>query len=49
MRADGMSTAAALGLILLMHFVLPGVISFLISEFMRKMGWIAQGDMTLEV
>ncbi len=49
MRADGMSTAAALGLILLMHFVLPGIISFLISEFMRKMGWIAQGDMTLEV
>lgn len=35
--------------ILLLHFVLPAVLSLLISEFMRKRGWIRQGDMKLEV
>ncbi len=49
MRADGMGTAAALGLILLMHFVLPALISFAVSELMRKKGWIQPGDMRLEV
>ncbi len=49
MRADGMSAAAASGLILLMHFILPGVLSLLISELMRKKGWITQGDMALDV
>lgn len=49
MRADGMSVAAALGLILLMHFILPGVLSLLISELMRKNKLISEGDMALEV
>ena len=49
MRADGMSAVAALGLILLMHFVLPGVLSLLISELMRKHKLISEGDMALEV
>lgn len=35
--------------IILMHFVLPGVISFAVSEFMRKQGWIKRGDMKLDV
>ena len=49
MRADGMSAGMALGLILLMHFVLPAIVSLLVSELMRRKGWIRQGDMKLEV
>lgn len=49
MRADGMSSVSALGLIALMHFVLPGILSLLVSELMRRKGWIAQGDMALKV
>lgn len=33
--------------IVFMHFILPGVISFSISEWMRKKGYIKYGDMTL--
>ena len=36
-----------LGIVLLM-FVLPAVISLVITEFMRKKGWIKLGDMKLE-
>ena len=35
------------GIILLM-IVLPAVLNFLISEFMRKKGWIKDGDMKLD-
>ncbi|MBQ3220720.1 MAG: PTS sugar transporter subunit IIC [Clostridia bacterium] len=34
------------GIILLM-FVLPALLNFLISEFMRKKGWIREGDLKL--
>lgn len=34
-------------MILMMHFVLPGVISFAVSEFMRERGLIKSGDMKL--
>jgi uncharacterized membrane protein len=33
--------------IILLHFVLPAVISLIIAEYMRKKSWIAPGDMTL--
>lgn len=33
--------------ILLMHFILPGIISFYISRFMKKRGYIKRGDMKL--
>ncbi|SFS06417.1 PTS transporter subunit IIC [Anaeromicropila populeti] len=36
-------------LIIIMHFVLPGVLAFGISEFMRNMKWIKPGDMKLDV
>lgn len=49
MVAEGVSASAAIGLIVIMHFVLPGLISLGVSELMRKMGWIAEGDMKLEV
>lgn len=35
--------------IILMLFVLPGIISLAISEFMRKKGWIKDGDMKLDI
>ena len=41
--------ANALGIIgiILLMFVLPAVLNFFISEFMRKKGWIKFGDMKL--
>ncbi len=38
-----------LGKILLIQFLLPAVVTLLISEFMRKRKWIKQGDMRLEM
>jgi len=35
--------------IMIMHFLLPGLLAFVISEFMRKKGWICEGDMALKV
>ena len=35
--------------ILLMHFILPGVICLAVSEVMRKLGWIKNGYMRLDV
>lgn len=35
--------------ILVLHFVLPAILSLGISEFMRKKGWIQDGDMKLSV
>ncbi|MCK9444692.1 MAG: PTS sugar transporter subunit IIC [Tissierellaceae bacterium] len=40
-------TTKTLILILLMHFILPGLISFGVSEWMRKRGFIKLGDMKL--
>ncbi|MGI6144962.1 MAG: PTS sugar transporter subunit IIC [Clostridia bacterium] len=33
----------------LLHFVLPIIITLIISEFMRKKGWIKFGDMKLDI
>ena len=35
--------------IMLLHFVLPAVLCLTFSEFMRKKGWIKNGDMKLDV
>ena len=43
---DAMGSSAFLGIALL-HFILPAIITFAISEFMRKKGWIKFGDMKL--
>lgn len=48
MTADA-SPAAVLIKILMLHFVFPAVLALGISEFMRKKGWIKEGDMKLEV
>lgn len=49
MTAEGMSSTMAVLLILVMHFALPALVTFGISELMRRKGLIAQGDMALEV
>jgi len=49
MTEGGMGAGKSLILILLMHFVLPALLTWLISEFMRKKGWIKTGDMSLDV
>ncbi len=33
----------------IIHFLLPGIITLVISEYMRKKGWIKNGDMKLEM
>ena len=49
MIETGMSSKVALIQIILMHFVLPAVVTLIFSEGMRKAGWIKDGDMKLEV
>lgn len=49
MVESGMSSGVVLFQIILMHFVLPGILALIISEFMRKKNWIKDGDMRLEV
>lgn len=49
MTADGMSGQMAVLLILVMHFILPALVTLGISELMRKKGLIAPGDMALNV
>lgn len=48
MAADGGGTIVLIK-ILILHFILPAVLSLVISEFMRKKGWIQDGDMKLNV
>ncbi|MGN1314872.1 MAG: PTS transporter subunit IIC [Lachnospiraceae bacterium] len=45
----GEAPAIVLGKILLVQIFIPAVLSFGISELMRKKGWIKEGDMKLEV
>lgn len=47
MTEAGMAPWLALVQIVLMHFVLPALVTFFISEFMRRKGWIKDGDMAL--
>lgn len=42
-------SGAALLQIAFMYFIFPAVLSLLVSEFMRKKGWIKLGDMKLDV
>ncbi|MBE5925911.1 MAG: PTS sugar transporter subunit IIC [Lachnospiraceae bacterium] len=44
----GVSIPVVMIEIMVMHFVLPGILAFVISEGMRKAGWIKQGDMLLK-
>lgn len=49
MTEAGMSTWMALLQIAIMHFILPALLTLCVSEFMRKKGWIREGDMALKV
>ncbi|MBQ6811710.1 MAG: PTS sugar transporter subunit IIC, partial [Agathobacter sp.] len=49
MVGEGAAPRIVLFNILLLHFVLPAILSFGISEFMRKKGWIKEGDMKLSI
>lgn len=49
MIETGTGKGMALGLILVMHFLLPAAITLVISEFMRKQKWIKLGDMKLDI
>lgn len=49
MIADGKSVSVTLGLILLMHFILPGLLSFVVAKCMCKLGLLKKGDMKLEM
>ncbi|MGN0714700.1 MAG: PTS transporter subunit IIC [Anaerovoracaceae bacterium] len=42
-------TALVLLKILAIQIILPAIVTLLISEYMRKKGWIAEGDMKLEM
>ncbi len=45
----GTDKVVAIVLIIVMHFVLPAILTLVISEFMRKKNWIKQGDMQLNI
>lgn len=49
MVADGVSPIIVLVEIALMHFILPALIAFGVSEWMRRKGFIQEGDMKLDV
>ena len=49
MTAQGAAPGLVLFEILLLHFILPGVLSFLFSEIMRKKSLILEGEMALQV
>ena len=44
---DQMNITSFLLIIAIMHFILPAIISLIISEWMRKKKWIKPGDMLL--
>ena len=43
------SSAVVLAKIACMHFILPAILTLIISEFMHKRGWIKTGDMQLNL
>ena len=53
MTFQTMAAAEGAGVVLfkivLLHFLLPGAMAFAIAWFMRKKGWIQDGDMKLDV
>lgn len=49
MAEAGMAPASALIEILLMHFLLPAVLTLFFSEILRKAGWIRKDDMKLAI
>ena len=48
MVSAGSDPVVAVLEIVVMHFVLPAIIALGVSETMRKLKWIKQGDMRLD-
>ena len=46
--ASGSGTMTLIG-VLLICILLPAILSLIFSEILRKIGWIKQGDMKLEM
>ena len=49
MVSEGGAPEFVLLKIIAIQFILPALLAFIISEIMRKKGWIKQGDMKLDV
>ena len=49
MTAAGTSVPVTIIEIIVMHFLLPGLLTFLIAQGFRKAGWIKNGDMAIKV
>ena len=49
MTASGTSPVIVIIEILIMYFIAPAALSLLFSEILRKIGWIKNGDMKLDV
>lgn len=49
LTAGGLGAGTALCEIIVMHVILPAVLTLAISEGMRKIGWIRKGDMALDL
>ncbi|MEG2213555.1 MAG: PTS sugar transporter subunit IIC, partial [Clostridiales bacterium] len=49
MSADGFSTTVIAIEIMMVHIILPAIIALIISELMRKKGWIKLGDLKLDL
>lgn len=49
MTEAGMSGTVACLQILVMHFILPAALTLAVSEGMRKIGWVKEGDMKLSI
>lgn len=49
MTAAGIDIPVVMIEIMVMHFLLPALLTFIISEGMRRAGWIRKGDMTLRI
>lgn len=49
MSQDGLGLGTILFRIGLLGFILPAFVSYFSSEFLRKIGWIKEGDMALEL
>lgn len=45
---NGESLISVMSKIAVLHFILPAVLTFVISQFMRSKGWIKDGDMKLD-
>ena len=49
MSAQGMSPVVIIILIVVMHVILPAILTLIFSEILRKIGWIKENDLKLDL